>query len=173
MIATPRLILRAPVAADHAALWAMWRDPVVMADLGGAKDGAACAAVLARHAGYAPLGFGVVERRDSGAVIGHVGLKPGAAGTPIAGLLEIGWIVARPHWGSGYAREAAAAWLDWAWRHREEPAVHAITARRNAASRRVMERLGMVHVPTLDFAHPAHADDPALADTATYRIERP
>ena len=37
----------------------------------------------------------------------------------------------------------------------------------------IMERLGMVHVPTLDFAHPAHADDPALADTATYRIERP
>lgn len=173
MILTERLILRAPVAADHPALWAMWRDPLVMADLGGPKDDAACAATVARHAGYAPLGFGVAERRADGQVIGLVGLKPGAPDTPIAGLLEIGWIVARSFWGQGYAPEAARAWLDWAWANRPEPAMHAITARRNAASRRVMERLGMRHVPAMDFFHPAHADEPDVGDTVTYRIERP
>ncbi len=172
MIDTPRLILRMPVAADHAALFAIWRDPAVMADLGGPKDEAACAATLARHAGYAPLGFGVVERRDDGAVIGHVGLKPGAPHTPIAGMLEIGWAIAREHWGAGYAREAAAGWLGWAWANRDEAAIHAITARRNAASRAVMARLGMRHVAALDSFHPVHADDPALADSVTYRIDR-
>jgi RimJ/RimL family protein N-acetyltransferase len=173
VIDTPRLILRMPAAADHAALFAIWRDAAVMADLGGPKDDAACAATLARHAGYAPLGFGVVERREDGAVIGHVGLKPGAPDTPIAGMLEIGWAIARDHWGAGYAREAAAGWLGWAWANRAEGAIHAITARRNAASRAVMVRLGMRHVAALDFVHPAHADDPALADSVTYRIDRP
>ena len=173
MIATARLILRPPEPRDHAALWALWGDPVVMADLGGVKDAAACAAVLARHAGYAPLGFGVVEHRADGVVMGHVGLKPGAPDTPIAGRLEIGWMIASAYWGGGYAREAAAAWLDWAWANRQEDAVFAITARRNAASRRLMERLGMRHVAGMDFLHPAHAGDPALADTVAYRIDRP
>ncbi|MDR6787271.1 RimJ/RimL family protein N-acetyltransferase [Sphingomonas sp. BE138] len=173
MIRTERLILRPPVAGDRPALYAMWGDPLGMADLGGAKDKAACAATLARHAGYAPLGFGVVERCADGRVVGHVGLKPGAPDTPIVGLLEIGWIVARPFWGSGYAREAAQGWLDWAWANRAEPAVYAITARRNVASRRLMERLGMRHVPAMDFLHPAHSDDPDLADSVTYRIDRP
>lgn len=173
MIHTERLILRSPVAADHAALLAMWGDPVVTAHLGGPKDEAACLATLERHAGYAPLGFGVVELRGDGAVIGHVGLKPGAPDTPIEGLLEIGWMIDRPWWGGGYAREAAAAWRDWAWTNRPEPAIHAITARRNTASRVLMERLGMRHVPAMDFQHPNYPPGSDGADTVTYRIDRP
>ena len=57
MIETARLILRPPTPADHAALFAMWGDPLVTFDLGGPKDQAACLAVLERHRGYAPLGF--------------------------------------------------------------------------------------------------------------------
>ena len=172
MIETDRLILRPPVVADHPALYAMWADPVAMADLGPVKDDAASAAAIARHAGYAPLGFGVVERRADGAVIGFVGLKPGAAGTPVEGALEIGWQIARDHWGAGYAREAAAAWLDWAWANRAEDSVFAITARRNAASRTVMERLGMRHDMALDFRHPSYPDGDPLGDSVTYRIDR-
>lgn len=173
MIETPRLILRRPVVSDRPALFGMWADPLVTADLGGPKDEAACVAVLERHAGYAPLGFGVVERRDDAQVIGHVGLKPGAPGTPIEGLLEIGWMIGRAWWGAGYAAEAATGWLGWAWANRPEPAVHAITGRRNAASRRVMDRLGMRHIPELDFRHPKYPHDPDLADSVTYRIDRP
>lgn len=173
MIETPRLILRAVRADDRDALHALWGDPRAMVDLGGPKDAVASDATIARHAGYAPLGFGVAEHRGDGKVIGHVGLKPGAPGTPIEGRLEIGWILAPAYWGGGYAREAAAAWLGWAWANRVEDAVYAITARRNAASRRLMERLGMVHIPTLDFVHHAHVDDPDMADSVTYRIDRP
>ena len=173
MIETARLILRPPTPADHAALFAMWGDPLVTFDLGGPKDQAACLAVLERHRGYAPLGFGVVEHRDHGQVIGHVGLKPGAPDTPIEGLLEIGWMIGRDWWGGGYAPEAAAGWLDWAWANRDDAAVYAITGRRNTASQRVMDRLGMRHVPEMDFLHPKYPDDPALADSVTYRIDRP
>ena len=173
MIETERLILRRPEPRDRASLHAMWADPAVMADLGPVKDEAASDTALARHASYAPLGFWVVEQRGTGATAGFCGLKPGAPDTPIAGMLEIGWMLAVPYWGSGYAREAAAASLAWGWAYRHEDAIVAITARRNAKSRRLMERLGMAHDPALDFDHPQFTVDDPRRDTVTYRITRP
>ena len=173
MIVTDRLILRAPDLRDRDALHAMWADPAVMADLGPVKSSEESDMAISRHASYSPLGFGVIERRDDAVTIGFCGLKPGAADTPIAGMLEIGWMLAVPYWGAGYAREAAAAWIAWAWANRNEDAVVAITARQNARSRGLMERLGMHHVATLDFAHPLFAADDPLRDTVTYRIGRP
>lgn len=175
MIETARLVLRRDTPADRAALHAMWADPRVMADLGPVKSAEASDAALAKHAGYHDqgLGFWVVERREDGAVIGFCGLKPGAPDTPIAGALEIGWMLAVPYWRQGYAQEAAAASMDWAWRHRDDDAIVAITARQNAKSRDLMERLGMAHVPALDFAHPLFTIDDPRRDTVTYRIARP
>ena len=37
----------------------------------------------------------------------------------------------------------------------------------------VGKQLGMRHVPEMDFIHPKYPNDPALADSVTYRIERP
>jgi ribosomal-protein-alanine N-acetyltransferase len=173
VIRTERLVLRRPEPRDRAPLHAMWADETVMADLGPVKDEVASDAALARHASYAPLGFWAVEHRGDGTTIGFCGLKPGAPDTPIAGMLEIGWMLAVPYWGGGYAREAAAASLAWGWANRCEDAIVAITARRNAKSRGLMERLGMAHDPALDFAHPLFAEDDRRRDTVTYRIERP
>ena len=50
MIETERLILRKPRPSDHEALFAMWADPEMMADLGPVKDAAMSEATLARHA---------------------------------------------------------------------------------------------------------------------------
>jgi RimJ/RimL family protein N-acetyltransferase len=173
MIETERLILRAPEPRDRGALHAMWADPRVMADLGPVKDAAASDAAIARHAGYAPLGFWVVERREDGAVAGFCGLKPGAPDTPIDGMLEIGWMLAVPYWRMGYANEAAAASIAWGWQNRPDDAIVAITARQNAKSRGLMERLGMRREPALDFAHPQFPPDDPRRDTVTYRITRP
>lgn len=173
-IETPRLILRPPVAADRAALHAIWRDPLVMADLGPVKTAAESDATLARHAAYPDgLGFHAVVRRDDAAVIGFCGVKPGAADTPIAGEVEAGWIIARACWRHGYAREAMLAVLDWCWAHTHAPRVVAITARHNAKSRAIMQRLGMCRLPDLDFRHPQFAPDDPLGDVVTYALPRP
>ncbi len=172
MIETDRLILRRPEAADRAPLHAMWANPAVMADLAPVKTAADSDATLARHASYAPLGFWAVVHRADRTTIGFCGLKLGAAETPIAGMLEIGWMLAQPYWGGGYAREAAAASLAWGWANRHESAIVAITARQNAKSRGLMERLGMAYDPGLDFAHPQFEEGDPRRDTVTYRIER-
>ncbi len=173
MIRTERLILRAPEPRDRDPLHAMWADPRVMADLGPVKTAADSDASLARHAAYAPLGFFVVERREDGATIGFCGLKPGAPDTPIADMLEVGWMLAVPYWRMGYAAEAAAASIAWGWQTQENDAIVAITSRQNARSRGLMSRLGMNHAPDMDFRHPLFATDDPLSDTVTYRIARP
>lgn len=173
MIKTERLILRGYEPRDRDALHAMWADPRVMADLGPVKSEANSDETLARHASYAPLGFFVVERREDSAVIGFCGLKPGAPNTPIANMLEVGWMLAVSYWGGGYAREAAAASIAWGWATRDDAAIFAITSRRNGKSRGLMERLGLRHVPAMDFTHPLFAADDPLSDTVAYRIDRP
>lgn len=173
MIQTDRLLLRRFEAADRSPLHAMWADPAVMADLAPVKTAADSDAALARHAGYDPLGFRAVVRCADGATIGFCGLKPGAADTPAAGLLEIGWMLAQPYWGAGYAFEAAQASLAWGWANRREDAIVAITARQNARSRALMARLGMAYDPALDFLHPQFAVDDPRRDAVTYRVARP
>lgn len=175
MIETQRLVLRPPVAADHAALYAMWADPLVMADMGPVKDDAASAATLARHDGYRHegLGFCSVIRKADGAVIGFCGLKRGDPPNPIAGEVEAGWMLARAHWRQGFALEAMRAVLDWGWAHLDTRHIVAITSRRNAASRAMMARLGMTYLVGGDFTHAAFAADDPLRDIVTYRINRP
>lgn len=175
MIETDRLVLRWPEPRDRAALHAMWADPRVMADLGPVKDAAASDAALARHESYRHhgVGFWVVERRAALGVIGFCGLKLAGDYVPFPGELEIGWMFAEAHWGQGYAREAAAASLAWAWIHRREPRVIAITAEVNLKSRRLMERLGLCRVEGAEFDHPLFEPGDRLRRTVTYAIDRP
>lgn len=175
MIETGRLLLRVPLAQDRAPLHAMWADPLVMADLGPVKNAAASDAALARHDGYRGdgLGFMAVVLKDGGATIGFCGLKPGHGETPIAGELEAGWMIGRDHWGRGYAGEAVQAAIAWGWANTDAARVVAITARRNAKSRRVMEKLGFAHAPHEDFVHPDFAADDPLRDTVVYALARP
>jgi RimJ/RimL family protein N-acetyltransferase len=57
--------------------------------------------------------------------------------------VEVGWKLDRDVWGHGYATEAAAASLDWAWRALDVDRVLSVIAPENEASLRVAERLGM------------------------------
>lgn len=174
MIVTERLILRPPSAADHAAIHAIWADPIAMADLGPVKNEAESEAALARHAGYGPaLGFRAVIRRADDVVIGFCGLKPADDDVPVAGELEAGWMIARAHWRQGYAREAMQAVIDRQWANTSAARIVTITARRNERSRGMMVLLGMSYAPSLDFLHPRFAPDDPLADAVVYVLPRP
>ncbi|HEY0623611.1 GNAT family N-acetyltransferase [Sphingomonas sp.] len=175
MIETDRLILRKPRPSDHEALFAMWADPAMMADLGPVKDRAMSEATLARHDAYRHegLGFLTVERKSDWAVIGFCGLKRGDPPHPIAGEVEAGWMIARPYWRQGYALEAMRAVMAWGWASFDMPRIVAITAERNLASQAMMMRLGMTRLADGDFEHHAFAADDPLRRIVTYSINRP
>lgn len=176
MIETERLRLRRWEAGDLAPFAAMGRDPEVMAYIGPLIDAEAAAALIARldaQIAAEGSGFMAVARRSDGAFLGFCGIKRGPEGTPISGAPEIGWRLAREHWGRGYAREAAAAALDHAWRTTDAPRVFAITVHGNLRSRGLMERLGMRRMAESDFDHPAVPPDSPLSAHVTYAIGRP
>ncbi len=56
---------------------------------------------------------------------------------------EVGYVVAREHWGRGYATEAASAVLAFAWRELGLHRVEATCRPGNLGSQRVLRKLGM------------------------------
>lgn len=84
--------------------------------------------------------FAVVERA-SNELVGTVALVIGAGQE----RAELGYWVGRPYWGKGYCTEAAREVVRFAF---EELGMHRVYAHhftRNAASGRVMQKLGMRH----------------------------
>ncbi|MEP6784479.1 MAG: GNAT family N-acetyltransferase [Sphingomonadales bacterium] len=176
MIETERLILRAWRDGDVAPFHAMCNDAAVMRFLGPHLSFADAQAAAERQNGFiATYGscFWAVERREDGAFLGFTGIKPGPDDTPIAGEPEIGWRLATPFQGQGYAREAAQASLNWHWENLAGDNVFAITVRDNLPSWGLMERLGMIRRHDLDFYHPAVPPDNPLRPHITYSIARP
>ncbi|MET0377337.1 MAG: GNAT family N-acetyltransferase [Rhizorhabdus sp.] len=176
MIETDRLVLRGWIDADKAPFHAMCNDRAVMEYLGAPLSHDDVDAAVARQNGFlvdAGYCFWAVERKSDSAFLGFCGLKPGAAGTPIEGRVEIGWRLAAAHWGAGYAREAAAASLAWGWANADADTIWAITVPGNSRSWGLMERLGMVRRCDLDFDHPLPGLEERLKPHITYSIGRP
>jgi RimJ/RimL family protein N-acetyltransferase len=175
MIETKRLLLRPWRQEDVAEFVRVTNTPVVMEYLGGIQEPESLqAGYLRGRACQEKNGFcfWVVERRSDGALLGFCGLKVGNT-LPVEGEIEIGWRLREDAWGQGYAREAAMATLDWAWRNLSCDRVVAITAAANARSWGLMERLGMRRLRDLDFEHPDVPVGNKAKPHITYAIERP
>jgi RimJ/RimL family protein N-acetyltransferase len=95
-----------------------------------------------------------VEELSTGSFIGFVGLHAVPANLPFAPGLEVGWRLARPYWGRGYATEAGAAALGFGFGALELDEIFSFTSVLNLRSQRVMERLGMSRDEADDFDHP-------------------
>lgn len=161
---TPRLILRAWREDDRLEFAAMNADALVMEHFPHPLTREESNAFVDRIIEHWRRGFGLwaVERRDSAMFIGYVGfLQPewSASFTP---CIEIGWRLTSSAWGQGFATEAAATALAWARDHVDFPRgeVVSFTTVANSRSRRVMEKLGMVHDVSADFDHPLLPDWP-------------
>ncbi len=175
MIETSRLTLRPWREPDIAEFIRVTNTPAVMEFLGGVQApeamAASCARALACQAEHG-FSFWIAERRSDCALLGFCGLKPGTVG-PITGEIEIGWRLRQDAWGQGYAREAAGASLEWAWRNLACEQVVAVTVQANRRSWGLMQRLGMLRRPDLDFDHPDVPPDSPLRPHIGYAIARP
>lgn len=103
--------------------------------------------------------------------IGFVGLGQVGFQAHFTPAVEVGWRLARSHWGRGYATEAARAALGFAFEQLDCEEVVSFTAAVNNRSIRVMRRLGMAHDPAEDFDHPAVAKG-QLRRHVLYRLSR-
>lgn len=143
-IRTRRLLLRAFRPCDAADLFAYARDPQVGPEAGWAphKDLAASRDVLSRN--LMRTGTWAVVYSPENKVIGSVGLHNTAVSRADASgnALEIGYVLSRDYWGSGYATEAAAAALDYAFRRYFVHTVWCAHFDYNARSARVLQKLG-------------------------------
>ncbi len=149
VIETERLLLRQPRADDAAGLLEAFADPEAMrhigdgstTDLAGAEQ--AVDRWLERWRKWG-VGMFVVERSDDGRVLGRAGfLRWDPQTWEIGGSeTELGWGLAREHWGRGYATEAALALRDWGIAERGLTRLISLIRPENERSVRVAEKIG-------------------------------
>lgn len=155
MIETERLVLRGWQEEDRSGLRALNADPAVMQHFLTTMSAAESDAALQRYSDWDKtqgFTFWPVIRKADYVFLGLCGLKQLNIPWPEPTDIEIGWRFARAFWGQGYAREAAAACLDFGLA--KAPRVIAMTTQENTASWGLMRRLGMAPAPELDFEHP-------------------
>ncbi len=145
---TERLGLRRFEATDADNLCELDGDPEVMRYLtGGAGTPRAVIEdeILPQFMGYheaAPeLGFWAAEHRSSGEFLGWFSMRPTGEGP---GVVALGYRLRRAVWGQGYATEGVAALIRLAFTEFGVQRVVATTYEENMASRRVMEKVGMI-----------------------------
>jgi RimJ/RimL family protein N-acetyltransferase len=119
------------------------------------------------------FGWWAVEVTGSGGFAGFVGLNVPSFAAPFTPCVEVGWRLAPGYWGQGYATEAAAAVVDFAFETLGLSEIVSFTVPANRRSRAVMERLGMQHDPAGDFEHPRLPPGHPLRHHVLYRLAAP
>jgi RimJ/RimL family protein N-acetyltransferase len=148
-IETERLVLRGwDVGADLDAYAAICADPEVMRFIGdGSPLTRAESAERLRtfEAMWQERGFGLyaVELAKTGELIGFTGLAVPEFLPEILPAVEIGWRLARPQWGQGYATEAARAALAFGFDRVRLERIVSVHTVGNEASANVMRKIGM------------------------------
>jgi RimJ/RimL family protein N-acetyltransferase len=125
-----------------------------------------------RHIEQEGWGLWAVEVAEGASFIGFVGLARPSFEEHFTPAVEVGWRLAREHWGHGYATEAARAALAYGFEELGLTEIVSFTSRVNEPSWRVMERLGMVRDPAGDFEHPRVPVGHLLRPHVLYRLSR-
>jgi RimJ/RimL family protein N-acetyltransferase len=141
VVETERLILRGWREEDLDGYAELVADPEVTRFIGGVQtrnDAWRTMAGIIGHWSLRGYGFWVVERKSDRAFLGRIGLwQP--EGWP---GMEVGWTLARAHWGQGYATEAAKASLDYGFKNYPVAKLVSTIHADNRASQKVAERVG-------------------------------
>ncbi len=117
-------------------------------------------------------GLWAVQHIHTSAFVGALGLHRVEFDTDFTPAIEIGWRLARRYWGHGFATEAATGVLEVAFDRLGLDEVVSFTVPHNEASRRVMEKIGMMLDPDAEFDHPRVDPDthPQLVRHVVYRL---
>ena len=170
---TERLRLRGWTSSDLVPFAALNADPRVMEYFPAPLSREQTRALVARiEAHFDEHGFGLwaVEVPGVTPFAGFVGLSVPRFKAHFTPCVEIGWRLAAEYWGRGYATEAAAEALRFGFETLSLREIVSFTVPANLRSRRVMERIGMVHDPAGDFDHPALPEGHPLRRHVLYRI---
>jgi ribosomal-protein-alanine N-acetyltransferase len=170
---TERLILRRWREDDRLPFAAMNADPDVMRHFPSVMTKEQSDTFVDRiEQGFDEQGYGLwaLEVRDSGEFIGFTGLILQTFEAHFTPAVEIGWRLARPAWGHGYAIEAARKVLAYGFGEAGLDEIVSMTTVGNARSRSVMERLGMTRDPADDFEHTGISEGSPIRSHVLYRI---
>lgn len=150
MLETERLILRKFDDGDVDAVFAMRSDAEMMRFIREPQNRVETInwlKLISSHWDDAKIGFCAVIEKSSGEFLGWCGLWR----LTETGETEVGYAIAKKFWGKGYAREAAEAFLIYGFDALKLEKIVAVARPENAASRRVMEKLGMRYDYTGEF----------------------
>jgi RimJ/RimL family protein N-acetyltransferase len=154
---TARLHLRPPRLEDAEAFAAINADPQVtefVSLTGPLARGESDLLLRKMLDHWADFGFGwwFADLRETGELIGFVGLSHPTSLPPMAEEVEVGWRLGRDHWGRGYATEGGAEAVRWAFEERGLDRLISIIDRDNARSLGVAAKLGFTF--WRDMEHP-------------------
>ncbi len=149
MVESERLVFREFTLEDLPELIQQRSDPEVNKFLGGTKlqnPEALAKRIRFYMSCYESHGFGMCAMiwKPTGEMIGSAGLQP-LDGTD---EIEVGYSMTKEFWGKGIGTEAARAWLDHGFRSHDLERIVAVAHTANAASRKIMEKLGMRYEKT-------------------------
>lgn len=148
---TQRLILRELNTNDAQQMYALNNDPEVIRFTGDPPFGnvAEARSFLENYDQYRRFGYGrwAVTDKISGVFLGWCGLKF----DPATGETDIGFRFFKIHWNKGYATESARQCLAIGFEQFQLSRIVGRAMKENAASVKVLEKLGMVYENEFDF----------------------
>jgi RimJ/RimL family protein N-acetyltransferase len=161
---TERLALRRMTNDDFEWLVALYADEDVTRYLGGTKTRERVADMLTtrvieyydEHPG---LGIWMTVERATGDRVGFHLLNHIQGET----IIQVGYGLARPAWGKGYATEMASAVLRHGFVDLKLPKIVGMASLPNLASQRVLAKIGLERRGERSFPHPAYASQGPMA----------
>ena len=171
LFTSERLGFRSWEEADLPVLAALNADPEVMAHFPKTLSKEESLAFIHRMQGQqAAHGYQyfATEIRETGELIGFIGLAYQEYASPFTPATDIGWRLLRSAWGKGYASEGARRCLEFAFYDLGLPQVIAVCTRANVRSEAVMNRIGMEKIG--EFLHPKLECFPEFQECLCYGI---
>ena len=110
-----------------------------------------------------------VDRLDTHEFIGFIGIMDQTYEAEFTPCIDIGWRLAKAHWGKGFATEGAEKCLDYAFKNLNLKTIYSVATANNIPSINVMKKIGMRE--RYYFDHPKLLDNKILKKCVLYCIE--